>query len=335
MNNPLVQPDPGLFIWTILTFLVLLTLLAKFAWGPLLQALEGRQKMIEKALEDAALAKTELERLHQESAQIIAKARQEADAIIIRSRSDAEALREELRQKARGEADGIIRNAERQIQSETARALQQIRHEAVDISVAIASKIIQRNLSLNPALDQGRAEQATCSAAPASADPFTRRLPSGPQPSRRSIPTSLRHPKPPHSRSRNSDADAHVARPGVRGDQVVDHHLGREAVGEAVEGDSQRRARVDGDVLATRLIGELAQEIRWRQIRRRSCNRPKRNDMNRRAAVEDRCQAVRWRWLGGIDRARRDDDHDREWRLDCRDQLGGPGDGRERRQAIR
>ena len=58
MNNPLVQPDPGLFIWTILTFLVLLTLLAKFAWGPLLQALEGRQKVIEKALEDAAQAKT-------------------------------------------------------------------------------------------------------------------------------------------------------------------------------------------------------------------------------------------------------------------------------------
>jgi F-type H+-transporting ATPase subunit b len=147
MNNPLVQLDPGLFIWTILTFLVLLTLLGKFAWGPLLQALDGRQKDVEKALEGAARAKIELERLNQESAQIIARARQEADAIINRSRSDAEALREELRQKARAEADGIIRNAERQIQSETARALQQIRFEAVDISMAIASKIIQRNLS--------------------------------------------------------------------------------------------------------------------------------------------------------------------------------------------
>ena len=56
MNNPLVQPDPGLFIWTILTFLVLLTLLAKFAWGPLLQALEGRQEAIRKALDDAQQA---------------------------------------------------------------------------------------------------------------------------------------------------------------------------------------------------------------------------------------------------------------------------------------
>jgi F-type H+-transporting ATPase subunit b len=147
MNNPLVQPDPGLFIWTILTFLVLLTLLAKFAWRPLLQALESRQETIEKALDDAQQAKVELERLNQESSLIIAKARQEADAIITRSRGDGERLREELRQKARAEADGIVRSAERQIQAETARALQQIRHEAADLSVAIASKIIQRNIT--------------------------------------------------------------------------------------------------------------------------------------------------------------------------------------------
>jgi F-type H+-transporting ATPase subunit b len=147
MNNPLVQPDPGLFIWTIVTFLVLLGLLAKFAWGPLLQALEGRQEAIRRALDDAQQAKSELERLQRESAQIIAQARQDADAIITRSRADAEALRQELRGKARAEADGIVKNAERQIQAETARALQQIRHEAVDLSVAIASKIIQRNLT--------------------------------------------------------------------------------------------------------------------------------------------------------------------------------------------
>ncbi len=147
MNNPLVQPDPGLFIWTILTFLILLALLAKFAWRPLLQALQSREESIRKALDDAQQAKVELERLHQESAQIIAKARQEADAIITRSRGDGDRLREELRQKARTEAEGIVRSAERQIQAETARALQQIRHEAADLSVAIASKIIQRNIS--------------------------------------------------------------------------------------------------------------------------------------------------------------------------------------------
>ena len=147
MDNPLVQPDPGLFIWTILTFLVLLTLLKVYAWGPLLKALDARQETIRKSLDDAQLAKQELERLQHESAQIIRQARVDADAIITQSRTDAERLREELRQKAKAESEGIVKNAERQIQLETTRALQQIRNEAIDLSVMIASKIIQRNLS--------------------------------------------------------------------------------------------------------------------------------------------------------------------------------------------
>jgi len=147
MDNPLVQPDPGLFIWTILTFLVLVALLAKFAWRPLLQALESRQESIRKSLDDAQKAKQELERLHAESAEIIRQSRVEADAIVTRSRGDAERLREEMKQKARAEADAIVKNAERQIQLETGRAVQQIRREAVDLSVMIASKLIQRNLT--------------------------------------------------------------------------------------------------------------------------------------------------------------------------------------------
>lgn len=145
--NPLVQPDPGLFIWTILTFLVLVGLLARFAWRPLIEALERRQTTIVKSLEDARRAQEELQRLQRESAQMLAGARVEAEAIISRSRSDAEALREELKQKARAESAAIVKNAERQIQLETARAVQQIRHEAVDLSVAIASKILRRQVS--------------------------------------------------------------------------------------------------------------------------------------------------------------------------------------------
>jgi F-type H+-transporting ATPase subunit b len=147
MNNPLVQVDPGLFIWTILTFLVLLTALAKFAWGPLLQALDSRQRLIRQSLDDAQKATEELQRLKQESAHVIRDARVEADAIITRSRADADRVREDMKQKARAEADAIVRSAERQIQLETTRALQQIRQEAGDLSVMIASKIIQRNLS--------------------------------------------------------------------------------------------------------------------------------------------------------------------------------------------
>ena len=83
--------------------------------------------------------------MNQESAAIIRQARVEAESIVGASRADAERCGE-LRDKARAEAEGIIKNAERQIQLETARALEQIRHEAADLSVAIA-KLIQRNLT--------------------------------------------------------------------------------------------------------------------------------------------------------------------------------------------
>ena len=147
MNNPLVQPDPGLYIWTIITFLILVGLLAKFAWRPLLQALDSRQQSIRGALDDARKAKQELEQLHVESAKLLAQARSEAAEIVSRSRSDADRFREEMKEKARAEAAALMRNAERQIEMETTRAVQQIRHEAIDISIGIASKILQRNVS--------------------------------------------------------------------------------------------------------------------------------------------------------------------------------------------
>jgi F-type H+-transporting ATPase subunit b len=145
--NPLIQPDPGLFIWTIVTFLVLLALLAKFAWRPLLEALESRQERIRKSLEDADRARQELERLQQESAKILQQARIEADAIVTQTRSDAERLREELKQKAKEEADNILRNAQQQIQLQTRQAIQQIRHEVADMAVLLASKLLDRNIA--------------------------------------------------------------------------------------------------------------------------------------------------------------------------------------------
>ena len=167
MDNLLVQPDPGLFIWTILTFLVLLGLLGKFAWRPLLQALERRQEMIRQSLDDAEQAKQELNRIQQTSADIITKAKAQADAIITSTRSDAAELREELRQQAQTAAQTIVKNAERQIQLETERALAQIRQQAVDLSLMIASKLIRRNLTkadnealIDEALKQVEAQQA-------------------------------------------------------------------------------------------------------------------------------------------------------------------------------
>jgi F-type H+-transporting ATPase subunit b len=147
-NNPLVQPDPGLYIWTIVTFLVLLALLTRYAWKPLLAALLARQEGISQSLDGAKRANEDMERMKRESAEIIRRAHVEASAIVSASRTDAERVREETKQKARGEAAAILAAAERQIQAETVRARDDVRREAVDLSVAIASKLIRRNITV-------------------------------------------------------------------------------------------------------------------------------------------------------------------------------------------
>ncbi|TDI26551.1 MAG: ATP synthase F0 subunit B [Acidobacteria bacterium] len=165
MDNPLVQPDPGLFIWTIITFLVLLYLLKRFAWSPLLKALDERQETIRKSLDDAEQATQELQRMQQKSAQIIAEASGEAQSIVAKSRAAAETVREDLKRKAKEEAGALVRGAQRQIQLETARAIQQIRHEVVDLSLTVASKLIKKNLTQedNDALIQDSLSQIDAS----------------------------------------------------------------------------------------------------------------------------------------------------------------------------
>src|SRR5512139_525609 len=102
--NPLVQPDPGLYIWTIVTFVILVALLAKFAWRPLLDALENRQATIRKSLDDARQAKAELERLHAESAKIFTQKPAEEEMMLSRTRAQAEQFPAELNPRARAEA---------------------------------------------------------------------------------------------------------------------------------------------------------------------------------------------------------------------------------------
>lgn len=147
MDNPLVQPDPGLFFWTIAVFLVLLFLLRKFAWGPLLAALEERQAGIRKSLDDADKAKRELAEVQTKASALIGKARMEADAILSEARADGVRIRQELRDLAQKEAEAITRNAQQQIQLERDRAVAELRQEAVDLSVLIASKLVRRNLT--------------------------------------------------------------------------------------------------------------------------------------------------------------------------------------------
>ena len=147
MNNPLVQLDPGLFVWTILTFLVLLGVLAKFAWNPLLKMLKDREELIRSSLDDAEKARTELERLNSEGEDIVNKARSEAQTILAEGKAAASKLKDETLNAAKDQAKSILTEAEKQIRVEKDKAIEEIKSEVVDLSLSVAAKLIKKNIS--------------------------------------------------------------------------------------------------------------------------------------------------------------------------------------------
>jgi len=147
MNNPLVQLDPGLFVWTILTFLLLLTVLAKFAWKPLLKMLKDREDLIRSSLEDAEKAQTELANLNAEREEIINKARSEAQSILSEGKVAASKLKDETLKAAKDQAKSILTDAEKQIRIEKHKAIEEIKSEVVDLSLSVATKLIKKNIS--------------------------------------------------------------------------------------------------------------------------------------------------------------------------------------------
>ena len=147
MNNPLVQLDPGLFVWTILTFLLLVFVLAKFAWKPLLKMLQDREDMVRSSIEDAEKAKSELERLNEESEAIMAKARSEAQSILADGKAAAEKVKDDIIAKSKKHANKIREDAGDQIQVEKDKAISEIKKEVVNLTLSVAEKLIQKNLS--------------------------------------------------------------------------------------------------------------------------------------------------------------------------------------------
>mgnify|MGYP006101502765 FL=1 len=147
MNNPLVQLDPGLFVWTILTFLLLVFVLAKFAWKPLLKMLQDREDMVRSSIEDAEKAKSELERLNEESEAIMAKARSEAQSILADGKAAAEKVKDDIIAKSKEQANKIREDAGNQIQVEKDKAISEIKKEVVNLTLSVAEKLIQKNLS--------------------------------------------------------------------------------------------------------------------------------------------------------------------------------------------
>ena len=145
--NPLVALTPGLYIWTIITFLLLLYVLAKFAWKPLLKMLEDRENLIKSSLKDAEKAKLELESLTQESEAITSKARSEAQSILAESKSAAEKVKEDTIAKAKEQAIKIRDDAKKQIEVEKDKAISDIKQEVVNLTLSVAEKLINKNLN--------------------------------------------------------------------------------------------------------------------------------------------------------------------------------------------
>jgi F-type H+-transporting ATPase subunit b len=138
--------NPGLMIWTLVIFGLLLLILAKAAWPAILKAVEEREHRIQSQLDEAAKANAEAQRLLVEYQGQLAAARSEAQEIVAQGRQAGEKLREEIIAKGRAEQEELLSRARREIAIEKDKALAELRHEAVELSIAAASKVIERNL---------------------------------------------------------------------------------------------------------------------------------------------------------------------------------------------
>ena len=147
MDNPLVQPDPGLYIWSIVIFLVLAFLLMKFAWKPLLALLEKREDNIRQSLLDAEKARDELVNVKEDTEKLLNEARTESQAIVAAGKKNAERMKDEIIDKAQSKSDALIVEAKKQIDIEKDRAIADVKAEVVNLSLEVAEKLIKKNLT--------------------------------------------------------------------------------------------------------------------------------------------------------------------------------------------
>lgn len=143
----LLQPEPGLIVWTAVTFAVLLGVLWKFAWNPILGALEAREQAIQRTIDDAERLQAEAEKVLEEHRARLAEARAEGNRVLDEARQAGERMKGEIMDKARAEADRVIERAQRQLELETEKALQIVRTRAADMALQAAERVLERSLT--------------------------------------------------------------------------------------------------------------------------------------------------------------------------------------------
>jgi F-type H+-transporting ATPase subunit b len=137
---------PGLTIWTAITFLLLVVLLSKFAWGPIVRMLDERERTIREAIEQAKKERAEAERALAEQKATLAAAQREAAELAQKSKQEVEVLRADLTAKARKEADDLVAQARKQIQEEKSKALAELKGQVADLAIDAARRLIQSSL---------------------------------------------------------------------------------------------------------------------------------------------------------------------------------------------
>jgi F-type H+-transporting ATPase subunit b len=138
--------NTGLSAWTLIVFAILVVLLGKFAWKPILEAVEAREKGIKAALDDAAAKNAEAAKLLDEHRAQIADGRRQASELIAEGRAVGENVRKQIEEKARVEAQAMVDRARGEIERERDAAIQALRKESVDLALAAASRLMQQNL---------------------------------------------------------------------------------------------------------------------------------------------------------------------------------------------
>jgi len=142
----MLNPNPGLIIWTIITFILLLVLLKKFAWKPLLEALQRREETVRSSIERAEQAKIEAERLLDENRKQLERAGQEGQRILNENRALAEKLKDEIVEKANQQSRRMVDQAKQEIERDKEAALIQLRDEVAGLAIQAAGKILDETL---------------------------------------------------------------------------------------------------------------------------------------------------------------------------------------------
>jgi len=144
--NPLVSPDPGLFIWSTVAFLILFFLLSKFAWKPIVKALDERERSIEDALSKAEMAKAEMAKLISENEDLLKEARLERDSILKEAKEIKDQIINEAKDQAKIEGARLIEKAKDEITNQKLAAMAEIKNQVSSLSLAIAEKVLRKQL---------------------------------------------------------------------------------------------------------------------------------------------------------------------------------------------